>query len=243
MTFNLPAHAYAHRGLWSADIPENSLLAFKRAASHGFGAECDVHLSADGVPMVFHDFSLDRMTSHQGELGHHTAEQLQAMRLNNGHDAIPKLADVLAVMKDAPLLIELKARENTDLPSLASSALMLAAHAIGPVAIMSFSAPLISICKQISSHMSYGLLADPRQVSTPEGAARFERIIADLKPDFIGPNVSQLTTVKALHEAQRTPIASWTVRREDQLTACVQAGAAPIFENLSTDLVRAVMAS
>ena len=54
---------YAHRGLhdMSLGIPENSMAAFRRAVEHGFGAELDVHLLADGELAVIHDSSLARV--------------------------------------------------------------------------------------------------------------------------------------------------------------------------------------
>ena len=54
---------YAHRGLHDADqgIPENSMAAFRRAVDHGFGAELDVHLMADGGLAVVHDSDLTRV--------------------------------------------------------------------------------------------------------------------------------------------------------------------------------------
>ena len=49
----------AHRGA-SAAAPANTLAAFERAIELGAdGIEFDVHLSADGVPVVIHDFSVD----------------------------------------------------------------------------------------------------------------------------------------------------------------------------------------
>jgi glycerophosphoryl diester phosphodiesterase len=53
---------YAHRGA-SAETPENTLAAFRRALEVGAdGIELDVHLSADGVPVVIHDDTLERTT-------------------------------------------------------------------------------------------------------------------------------------------------------------------------------------
>lgn len=239
LTFDLPACAYAHRGLWSADLPENSLEAFKQASEHGFGAECDVHLSADGVPMVFHDFTLNRMTGTEGAIGDVSAEKLQALYLAGTGQTIPTLSDVFSAMGGQPLLVELKADETTDLPALAAATLMCVAEARGPVAIMSFSPSLISICKQITNHVTLGLLADPRRIETPEGREGLFEIVKDVQPDFLGPNVSQLTHFRDSH----LPLASWTVRDETGLESCRSLNAAPIFENLPTDLVRAHLAS
>ncbi|MDP1899088.1 MAG: glycerophosphodiester phosphodiesterase [Rubrivivax sp.] len=56
----------AHRGAGKL-APENTLAAFRVGASHGYRAfECDVKLSADGVPFLLHDATLDRTTPERG---------------------------------------------------------------------------------------------------------------------------------------------------------------------------------
>ena len=67
---------YAHRGLHGADIPENSLAAFEAACQNGFGIELDVQLSSDGEVMVFHDYTLTRMTGRDKKLSELTADEL-----------------------------------------------------------------------------------------------------------------------------------------------------------------------
>jgi glycerophosphoryl diester phosphodiesterase len=59
----------AHRGAGKL-APENTLAAFRVGASHGYRAfECDVKLSADGVPFLLHDTTLDRTTPRRGVAG------------------------------------------------------------------------------------------------------------------------------------------------------------------------------
>ena len=55
----------AHRALHDGNKQrfENSISAFAAAAEAGYAIECDLHISADGVPIVFHDPTLDRLTS------------------------------------------------------------------------------------------------------------------------------------------------------------------------------------
>ncbi len=71
----------AHRGAGKL-APENTLAAFRTGAAHGFRAyECDVKLSADGVPFLLHDDTLDRTTSGTGTAGAlpwHALSQLDA---------------------------------------------------------------------------------------------------------------------------------------------------------------------
>lgn len=59
----------AHRGAGRL-APENTLAAFRAGAAHGYRAfECDVKLSADGVPFLLHDATLDRTTPERGTAG------------------------------------------------------------------------------------------------------------------------------------------------------------------------------
>ena len=59
----------AHRGAGKL-APENTLAAFRLGAAHGYRAfECDVKLSADGVPFLLHDDTLDRTTPQRGVAG------------------------------------------------------------------------------------------------------------------------------------------------------------------------------
>lgn len=58
----------AHRGLHdhARGIIENSHSAFEAAIAGGYAIECDVQLSADGVPFIFHDDDFDRLTAARG---------------------------------------------------------------------------------------------------------------------------------------------------------------------------------
>lgn len=59
----------AHRGAGRL-APENTLAAFRVGASHGYRMfECDVKLSADGVPFLLHDATLQRTTNAREQLG------------------------------------------------------------------------------------------------------------------------------------------------------------------------------
>ncbi len=59
----------AHRGAGKL-APENTLAAFRLGATHGYRMyECDVKLSADGVPFLLHDATLERTSNGQGTAG------------------------------------------------------------------------------------------------------------------------------------------------------------------------------
>lgn len=105
---------YAHRGA-SAELPENTLPAFARAVELGaYGIELDVHLSADGVPVVIHDETVDRTTNGTGAVADLTVEHVQALDAGNG-EPIPTLRQVLDLVSGKlHVNIEIKAGEAGD---------------------------------------------------------------------------------------------------------------------------------
>jgi len=75
----------AHRGAGKL-APENTLAAFRVGASHGYRAfECDVKLSADGVPFLLHDTRLDRTTPARGVAGERTWAELSRIDAGGWH--------------------------------------------------------------------------------------------------------------------------------------------------------------
>ena len=106
-------HPYAHRGLYNAENPENSLSAFRRAVERGVGIELDVRLSADGEVVVFHDENLLRMTGVDRLIRTLTAEELAKIRLGESEEHIPTLREVLTLIGGrVPLLVEIKPARN-----------------------------------------------------------------------------------------------------------------------------------
>ena len=105
----------AHRGLFNNEkgIPENSIMAFKRAAQKGYAIELDVQLTKDGKMVVFHDDDLKRMCGSLWRVKELTFSELKKYRLINTEERIPLLSEVLRVVDGkVPLLIEIKARNR-----------------------------------------------------------------------------------------------------------------------------------
>jgi glycerophosphoryl diester phosphodiesterase len=75
----------AHRGAGKL-APENTLAALRLGATHGYSAfECDVKLSADGVPFLLHDATLERTTSGRGVAGEHAWAELSRLDAGRWH--------------------------------------------------------------------------------------------------------------------------------------------------------------
>lgn len=99
----------AHRGLHDKNVPENSLVAFEKAASAGVAAELDVRMTKDCRLVVFHDSSLARMCGIEADIKDFTYEQLSSFRLGDSDEKIPLLSQVLKLVDGRiPLLIEVK---------------------------------------------------------------------------------------------------------------------------------------
>ncbi|MFP4300851.1 MAG: glycerophosphodiester phosphodiesterase [Spirochaetaceae bacterium] len=101
-----PPRIIAHRG-YSAKEPENSMAAFLAAVHAGArGIELDVHLSSWGEPIVFHDFSLERLHGDPRRL----------VELDSGEIAslgIPLLKELFATFADEIFYdIEIKSRSH-----------------------------------------------------------------------------------------------------------------------------------
>ena len=101
---------YAHRGLHRIDksTPENSVPAFEHAHRIGYGVELDVHITADGGLVVFHDDDTERMCGVPGRVEDMTLAELKALRLAGTDYAIPTLAEALEACGGSPLIVELK---------------------------------------------------------------------------------------------------------------------------------------
>lgn len=104
---------YAHRGLHGEGVPENSMLAFRRAKEAGYGIELDVHLLKDGDLAVIHDSALKRTTGRDGIVEDLTGEDLCGYFLEGTDETIPLFSHVLELYNgQAPLIVELKCVGN-----------------------------------------------------------------------------------------------------------------------------------
>lgn len=149
---------YAHRGLWNAEVPENSLAAFRLAAEQGFGIELDVQLSSDGEVMVFHDYTLERMCHVDKKLSELTAAELSAITLANTAEHIPTLKEVLAVVAGrVPLLIELKGENGNT--ALCPALVAVLAEYEGSWCVESFNPLLLAWFKRHRPLVVRGLLS------------------------------------------------------------------------------------
>ena len=97
-----------HRGA-KGHVTENTLESIQKALDLGVdGVEIDVHLCASGELVVFHDFTVDRMTDGSGEISNFSLKELKKLKVKSRFQ-IPTLSQVLLLVNNRCLVnIELK---------------------------------------------------------------------------------------------------------------------------------------
>ncbi len=237
----------AHRGLHDPDggLEENTAGAFQAALAAGVGIECDVRPARGGLPVVFHDATLDRMTHATGPLRDLSPAALAQVRTRRTGEPLPALDEVLHLVSGrVPLLIEVKSEwepPDTDfLRQIAAACL----DYDGPVALMSFDPDVMTVLRELAPQVPRGIVSGSyrdadgsRWWGEDVTAERAERLCHLLEsgpaaPDFYAYDVSALPTpvTRFVREVCRNPLFTWTVRTQsDRQTARLWADA-PIFE-------------
>lgn len=182
-----------HRGD-SANHAENSPAAFQAALDCGAdGVELDVQVSADGVPVVIHDATLERTTAGAGRVDAHTWAQLDAL-------GVPALRDVLALLRGHTVAVELKPSYDAQ-PQLARTVLdMIDAGVAHDVLLFAFDGHHLSAARRIRSDVRCALLL--RERPTDPRAAR---------DAYDAQVLAMLWTQVDAALCEAVPVIAWTV--------------------------------
>ncbi|MGH6763156.1 MAG: glycerophosphodiester phosphodiesterase [Phyllobacterium sp.] len=208
----LKARPIAHRGLHDLNNQrwENTLSAFEAAASAGFSIECDVHLSADGVAVIFHDEDLKRLTGQEGKIHELTASEAARLKVGSTADHVPTLAEALKLVAGrVPIVIELKGTKGRDDGLVAAVARDLADYK-GDTAIMSFDHHLIRLFTTDAPRIPGGLTAEG--LGDDDMERHFSMLACDIA--FVSYNVNHLPNrfIDFVRNKLDMPVISWTVR-------------------------------
>lgn len=227
---------YAHRGLHGNGVPENSMAAFAAAAKHGFGAELDVHLTADGQLAVVHDNTLERVANDPRRVCDMTAEELRAVTLEGTDETVPMLSDVLPLFERTPLIIELKAERGNHAALCETVCAVLDAHQ-GPFVIESFDPRCLLWLKKHRPDILRGQLAQNffkgNDVSLPLKIALTSLVLnVATRPDFVAYNRDHKGDVpfRIYRSLWKGDVAYWTVRGKEAITEAAADDAMIIFE-------------
>ena len=161
----------AHRGAGKL-APENTLAAFRLGASHGYRMfECDVKLSADGVPFLLHDATLERTTNGVGVAGDQPWDQLARLDAGSWHsrahagEPLPTLENIAryCIANGHALNIEIKPtpgqEEETGRVTAHHAARLWAGQPVPPL-LTSFRPEALQAALAAQAELPRGLLLD-----------------------------------------------------------------------------------
>lgn len=200
-----PILKIGHRGA-KGHAAENTLESIKKAMELGVdGIEIDVHRCASGELVVFHDFTLNRMTDGSGEISKFKFKELQKLKVT-GNCKIPTLAQVLALVDNKCLLnIELKAK---DTPKEACRIIAFYVEKKGwdysNFIISSFQRDLLEEVYKINDKIPLGVLTDTDLVD----AVAFAKTINAVS---IHPEFTMLTEENVLELQEDFKVITYTV--------------------------------
>lgn len=164
-----------HRGA-CAHAPENTLASFAKAAELGCAmVEFDVRLSADGVPVVFHDNRLERCTNGRGPVGRLTLDQLRRLDAGGGQ-AIPTLAEVLTLCDARGLGVNMEIKPDRGTGSATAAAALAVARQAWrgpPPLVSSFDGDALAAARDLMPVWPRSLLVERVPAAWPELIRRY----------------------------------------------------------------------
>jgi glycerophosphoryl diester phosphodiesterase len=202
----------AHRGL--ADVggaprlAENTLEAFARSAAAGYGCELDVRLAADGVPVVVHDAAIVGVDRSRTRVARMTVDELERV-------GVPTLRAALDVLRDRPVLIELKQPRPRvgRLEAAVLAAIGEAGRTGADVAIASFNPWTLAWFERnapgLPRALTVGRVATRTVLSPP--------VIRWVRPDVLSVTVDLVGRRRVRTLRRERPVLCWTVRGTEDL--------------------------
>jgi glycerophosphoryl diester phosphodiesterase len=217
--------AIVHRG-GAAEGRENTMSAFVRAVELGFThLETDVHATADGVLVAFHDDTLDRVTDTHGRISRLPYATVARARVG-GVDPVPRLVDLLEALPDARLNIDVK-HQQAVLPAVM---LLRSMGVLDRVCVASFSDDRLSqlrralgdgVCSSLGPREVAGFVAAVarrRRWAAPPGARCLQ------VPARLGPVPLVTRRFVAGAHAQGLAVHVWTVDEPAEMDRLLDLG-------------------
>lgn len=221
----------AHRG--GARLrPENSLGAFRDALALGVDLlEADIHLTADGEPVVLHDPTLERTTTGVGPVAGARLPDLARLRLRAPDgptdERVPTLADLLDLLvpASAGLLLEIKvAQDGRRYPGIEAKALaqVRARGLTSRIAAMAFEPDTLARVREVEPGIATMLLVGRREGVSPVAAPALARAFGagglGLDHRLIDAAILAAARREGLH------VAAWTVNEEAAMRRLIDLG-------------------
>lgn len=235
----------AHRGLHdlASGVVENSRSAFEAAIAATYAIECDVQLSSDGVPFIFHDDDFDRLTEATGRSDARPIAEVQALTLKGSAsgETPQRFTEFLAqIAGRTQLQIELKQQADAERTERLATEVAAALRGYGgPYTLESFDPRLLAALREAGVSAPVGIVTYAYDEPTWDANIPWWRkfILRHLlhwpwtRFDFIScRNLSLYLPVVRLLHARGMEVTSWTITSEQAARAALRASDQIVFE-------------
>lgn len=219
----------SHRGA-NRVAPQNTLDAFKRSIQYkADGFETDVHMTSDGIPVICHNYSVDKTSDGKGDIASRTLEQLKKLDFGSYfHHSfkgtrIPTLEEFLTLSEKANLKvlnIEIKSPRNKDYTISDKIIEAVKAHNLfDKLLISSFDPDLLVYIKDIEENCKTGFLYSPdKPITYKQVLGRAVDFAKSIDADALHPHQIFVTKelVESAHE-NGIMVNPWTVNKEKDM--------------------------
>ena len=148
----------AHRGVHNnKDIPENSLLAFKKALDKKYAIEFDIEITKDDKLVIHHDDNAIRMTGVNKNIEEMTFEEVKKLRLLNTDEEIPTFKEVLDLV-NGKVLLDIEIKSTKRIKKVVDLVLKELENYNGKVLLKSFDPFIVNRLKKETDKYAIGLL-------------------------------------------------------------------------------------
>lgn len=236
----------AHRGLHdqTRGVIENSVTAFEEAIAAGYAIECDLQLSADDVPIVFHDDTLDRLVGRPGKIGEFNANELTGMALagSAAGDRPQRFAELLEQVHGRTLLqVELKPQARARGPAMAKAAVEMIRGYPGPLVFESFDPGLLMAVRASGFGGARGIITERYDRGTDDHPHDLSSATRFALRHLLHYPATRFDFISAAHDALDLPairlfrglglpVTSWTIRSAEMAAAVGKRADQLVFE-------------
>ncbi|MEG4321903.1 MULTISPECIES: glycerophosphodiester phosphodiesterase family protein [unclassified Microcoleus] len=228
----------AHRG-FSASSPENTLAAFSRAIARGADSiEFDIQLSADSVPVVFHDATLDRITGVCGKVRETNLSDLQTLNAGKwfsdefSDEKIPTLKEALAILKNVDKFLYFDVKPHCEWSETEVAEFVNTLHGAGikeKCLITSFSEKFLGQVRRLNGDLAIGhIVANLEAYNTQlsQAVAHRDNLISSLYRVLL-ENPALIPETRS----QGVDIVAWTVDDRADMQKLIDLGITRIVTN------------
>ena len=213
---------FAHRGLHSEQIPENSLLSFESAIKNGYAIEIDVRQTKDGELVVFHDPNLALAGNRDIGVEDLTLDELREYRLSDTDERIPTLKETLQLVDGrATLLVEIK--EDVGKYNVTEGTAKMLREYKGDFLVQSFNPLALARFRRLYPDVPLGLLSMTYSNEPIYRSFKYkivERMLLNFmsRPDFISYNHTDYKNrhFRRVKKLFNPPTFCWTVRTAEE---------------------------